>query len=158
MTAAWQTGTTQASTIGAFFGVLICGWATNRFGYRKTLLAGLFGMIAAIFIPFFAESLPVLLIGELACGVPWGLFTVIAPSYASEIAPLPLRHICTIFVQVCWCIGGFVASGVLYGVNEMESKVSTMTSPLIELGFNRSSGPTKSRLQFSGHGPSRSFV
>jgi hypothetical protein len=29
-------------------------------------------MIAAIFVPVFAQSLPVLTFGEVLCGIPWG--------------------------------------------------------------------------------------
>lgn len=66
-----------------------------------------------MFVTFFAESLTVLLIGEFLCGLPWGAFVrhhsaydlsspqvVISPAYASEVAPLRLRSLLTIYVQV----------------------------------------------------------
>lgn len=31
-------------------------------------------MIAAIFVPVFSTSLPMLFAGELVCGIPWGIF------------------------------------------------------------------------------------
>jgi len=33
-------------------------------------------LVGAIFIPFFAPSLPVLAVGEALCGIPWGVFQV----------------------------------------------------------------------------------
>lgn len=72
--APWQTGLTQAGTIGAFFGILLCGTLVERCGYKKTTLIGLVLMIAAVFLTFFAPSPAVLLVGQLACGVPWGFF------------------------------------------------------------------------------------
>jgi SP family general alpha glucoside:H+ symporter-like MFS transporter len=74
VSAPWQTGLTQAGTIGSFFGILLCGTLVERFGYKKTTLIGLVLMIAAVFLTFFAPSPAVLLVGQLACGVPWGFF------------------------------------------------------------------------------------
>ena len=71
---AWQTGVQQSSTVGAFIGILICGQIVEPLGYRKTTLLGLGLMIAFIFMTFFAETLPVLMTGNLLCGIPWGFF------------------------------------------------------------------------------------
>lgn len=79
---AWQTGVQQASTVGAFVGILICGQIVEPLGYRRTTLIGLVGMMAAIFLTFFAETLPVLMVGEFLCGVPWGFFMLV--SYRSR--------------------------------------------------------------------------
>ena len=46
----------------------------DRFGRKKTLLAALAIMVCMIFIPFFAVSLPMLAVGEILCGLPWGVF------------------------------------------------------------------------------------
>ena len=74
LAASWQTGITQASTVGAFVGILICGQIVEPLGYRRTTLIGLVLMIGAVFLTFFSETLPVLLVGEFCCGVPWGFF------------------------------------------------------------------------------------
>jgi SP family general alpha glucoside:H+ symporter-like MFS transporter len=49
----------------------------------------------------------------------------IAPAYASEVAPIALRGILTIYVQICWCIGQFVSSGVTFGTQNRADKVSS---------------------------------
>lgn len=46
---------------------------------------------AFIFIPFFAESLPVLLVGQVLQGIPWGILQTLTTTYAADIAPLQLR-------------------------------------------------------------------
>ena len=70
----WQTAISQASVVGAFVGILICGQIVEPLGYRKTTLLGLVLMIGAIFATFFAETVAVLLVGQFLCGVPWGFF------------------------------------------------------------------------------------
>ncbi|KAI4738184.1 sugar porter family MFS transporter [Aureobasidium sp. EXF-12298] len=50
-----------------------------------TLLNGL------IFIIFFAQSLPMLLVGEILMGIPWGAFQTLTTTYAAEVYPVSLR-------------------------------------------------------------------
>lgn len=82
----WQSALTQAGPIGAFIGIFIVGPITNRIGYRWATISGMILINAFIFIMFFGNSLPVLLIGQLLCGVPWGFFIANAPGYASEVS------------------------------------------------------------------------
>ncbi|KAF8201130.1 hypothetical protein K438DRAFT_1965652 [Mycena galopus ATCC 62051] len=84
----WQTALTQAGQIGALLGVFISGPITTRLRYRWTTMIGLMLMNATIFISFFADSLPVFLVGQL---FPGGFFIANSPAYASEIVPIPLR-------------------------------------------------------------------
>lgn len=77
----WQTSLSQAGQIGAFLGVFMAPPITNRLGYRWTALIGLMLMNATIFISFFADSLPVFLIGQLFEGIPWGFFISMSPAY-----------------------------------------------------------------------------
>ncbi|KAM0747022.1 sugar transporter [Meredithblackwellia eburnea MCA 4105] len=88
--AAWQSALNQASTIGAFFGILLCGYIQPKIGYRKSILIALVAMVAVIFITFFAPDVKVLFIGQLLSGLPFGWYNALAQSYASELAPLPL--------------------------------------------------------------------
>jgi SP family general alpha glucoside:H+ symporter-like MFS transporter len=75
--AAWQSGLGNGSSAGGIIGLLINGWASERFGPRKTFLIAMVLMIAAIFVPVFAQSLPVLTFGEVLCGIPWGKCSVV---------------------------------------------------------------------------------
>lgn len=71
---AWQSACNYASTIGAFIGILICGYIQPKFGYKKCLLGSLVIIVGFIFIPFFAESLPMLFAGQLLIGLPFGFY------------------------------------------------------------------------------------
>lgn len=113
----WQTALQQGGQIGAFIGIFICGPLTNRVGYRWATIIGLVLMVATIFISFFAASLPVLLVGQLLEGIPWGFFIANAPAYSSEVVPLPLRGIATAFVMMGWSLGNMFSNGIAYHFN-----------------------------------------
>ncbi|GAA5912254.1 uncharacterized protein JCM6883_003296 [Sporobolomyces salmoneus] len=120
ITADWQTGLSNAVQVGQIAGLMINGWACDRYGYKKTIGASLVVICAFIFITFFANSLPMLLVGEFLCGLPWGVFQTLTTAYAAEIAPAALRPFLTTYVNLCWVMGQFVASGVLKGVSTLD--------------------------------------
>lgn len=113
LTAAWQSGLSNAPVVGEVLGLMINGIIAERFGYRKTIIGALSLVIAFIFIVFFAESLVTLLMGEILLGVPWGVFQTITTTYAAEVCPVALRAYLTTYVNLCWVIGQLIASGVL---------------------------------------------
>src|SRR5215471_3664267 len=49
----------------------------------------------------------------------WGVRTIdlpmAGPAYASEVCPLALRGYLTVYVNLCWAIGQFIAAGILRG-------------------------------------------
>ena len=81
VTAPWQVGLTNGANIGEIIGLFATGHFAEKYGYRKTMMAAL-GLVAMfIFITFFSQSLPMLLVGEILCGIPWGVFqTCLSPS------------------------------------------------------------------------------
>lgn len=44
------------------------------------------------------------------------IFWHTGPAYASEVCPLALRGYLTVYVNLCWAIGQFIAAGVLVGL------------------------------------------
>jgi SP family general alpha glucoside:H+ symporter-like MFS transporter len=116
ITAAWQAGLTNGAFVGEIFGLLLNGYIADRFGYRKTMMGALFIVNLFIFIVFFAQNIEMLLVGLICCGIPWGVFQTLTCTYAAEVTPVPLRPILTTYVNLCWVIGQFLASGVLKGV------------------------------------------
>jgi SP family general alpha glucoside:H+ symporter-like MFS transporter len=115
ITASWQNGLSNAVSVGTIIGAFANGYFTHRLGYRKVLLASLVAIAAFIFISFFAPNLPVLLVGQFLCGIPWGVFATMAPAYASEICPMALRGYLTVYVNLCWAIGQLISAGVQSG-------------------------------------------
>ncbi len=82
------------------------------------MLCGYVVMMVFIFILFFAPSTAVLLVGELLCGIPWGVFTTLPAAYASEVTPLVLRGYLTSYINLCWVFGQLIAAGVLQGLQK----------------------------------------
>lgn len=71
LTAAWQAGLSQGGGAGSIIGCLLAGVIVSRYGSKKAVLGALIALSLAVFVVFFAPSLPVLVVGELLCGVPW---------------------------------------------------------------------------------------
>lgn len=124
LTASWQTALSIASMAGEIVGLTINGIVAERFGYRKTIITAMFLVIAFIFIVFFAQSLQHLLAGQILLGLPWGVFQTITVAYASEVCPTALRAYLTTYVNLCWVIGQFIASGALRGTANITTQWS----------------------------------
>lgn len=122
LSAAWQAGLSNGTGIGTIIGAFLNGYLTHKFGYRKVMMMSLAAMVAFIFIPFFSPNLPVLLVGQILCGIPWGVFATMAPAYASEICPTALRAYLTVYVNLTWAFGQLVAAGVMVGFSDGTSK------------------------------------
>lgn len=116
LTADWQSGLSNGALCGQIIGLFISGIVADRLGYRKTLIGALGLCAAFVFVIFFSETLVQLLIGEILIGMPWGVFQTLCPTYASEVCPTHLRAYLTTYVNLCWVMGQFIASGVLRGM------------------------------------------
>jgi SP family general alpha glucoside:H+ symporter-like MFS transporter len=113
ISAAWRSGLTNGASVGEILGLFATGIIQERIGYRKTVMGALLMVTGFIFITFFAVNLPMLLVGEILCGLPWGVFQTITTAYASEVCPLQLRAYLTTYVNLCWVLGHFIGAGVL---------------------------------------------
>ncbi|GFZ49522.1 hypothetical protein JCM24511_07642 [Saitozyma sp. JCM 24511] len=112
ITAEWQTGLSNGALVGEILGIVINGYCTDKFGYKPTVLGALVAMAAFIFIPVFAQSLTVLVVGEILQGIPWGIFQVVTTAYAADVCPINLRAYLTTFINMCWGMGIFLSSGI----------------------------------------------
>ena len=65
---------------GEVIGLLINGFVSERYGYRKTMIGALIAMTGFIFILFFAPNVQTLVIGEVFCGIPWGMWVELISS------------------------------------------------------------------------------
>lgn len=116
ISSAWQSGLKNGVQVGSIMGLFLGGLSSDRFGYRKTMMVSLSAITCFIFILFFAPTIEVLLVGEILCGLPWGVFQSITTAYASEIVPTQLRPFLTTYVNLCWVFGQLIASGVMRGM------------------------------------------
>lgn len=113
----WQIALGCSSSIGNIVGVYIGALTTDWLGYKKSLLFWLTVLTGSISISFFAQSIEMVFVGELLCGLPWGTFSAMAPAFASEVCPLMLRGYLEIFVVLCWGIGQFLSYAALLTLN-----------------------------------------
>ncbi|KAI0602461.1 sugar transporter-like protein [Biscogniauxia sp. FL1348] len=116
----WQTGLNQGSTAGAIFGGLLNGYIASKYGYRWVMIGSLGVLNFFILIVFLSTGPEMLLVGQILCGLCWGVFATLAPSYASEVCPTNLRGYMTTYVNLCWAIGQLLATGVLRGCLTIE--------------------------------------
>jgi len=116
LSADWQALLGTSTGVGCFFGVLLNGWLVGRFGQKRVLLGALTVLSGTIFLTFFAPNIVVLMVGELLCGLPWGVFASSAPAYASEVLPMCLRVYLTSYTNMCFIIGQLISAGVLAGL------------------------------------------
>jgi SP family general alpha glucoside:H+ symporter-like MFS transporter len=122
ITAAWQSGLGMGNPIGQVVGTLAIPWPSEVFGRKKVLFACLILLSATNFIQFFAPNLPTLCAGEVLAGLIWGAFISLAPTYVSEISPLPLRGILEAYMNMAFVIGQFVAAGAIEGFSRRTDK------------------------------------
>lgn len=111
--ARWQVGLSMCVYCGEMIGLQFTGILADHFGNRWTLIGGSFLLLGFNFILYFANSLTMIAIGQILCGIPWGSFQTLCVSYASEICPLVLRYYLTTYNNLCWVFGQLIASGVM---------------------------------------------
>lgn len=121
LSAAWQAGLANGAAVGEILGLFLNGFISERIGYRRTLLCSLAVLTGFIFILFFAPSVEVLQVGEILCGIPWGVFQTLTTVYASEVCPVTLRAYLTTYVNLCWVIGTLLGQGILRACLESSS-------------------------------------
>lgn len=119
--AEWQSALSNGSAAGGIIGLFINGWAADRYGPKIVMTTALIALIGFIFILVFAKSLTMLVIGEVFCGLPWGVFQTLTTAYASEVCPIQLRGYLTAYVNLCWGIGILISSGVVKASLSIES-------------------------------------
>jgi SP family general alpha glucoside:H+ symporter-like MFS transporter len=54
---------------------------------------------AFVTIFFTAQNVVHLLVAEILCGIPWGIFQTLTITYASEVCPVALRGYLTTYVN-----------------------------------------------------------
>lgn len=112
----WQSGLSNGAYVGEIIGLLINGWAAERFGYRYTMMTCLVLISAWTAIFFTAQNIQSLLAAEILSGIPWGVFQTLTLTYASEVCPVALRAYLTAYVNFCWGLGQLIGIGVIKGM------------------------------------------
>ncbi|KAL2208567.1 general substrate transporter [Sarocladium strictum] len=119
--AAWQSGISAINGVTAIMGMFLGGWASERFGFRKTMIGGLLSMPPIIFAFFFASGLEVYAVANFLFGFPIGIFQSVTTVYISEIMPTALRPYMTSCNSMAWAIGQLLNAGVFRGCLQLPS-------------------------------------
>ncbi|CAJ2501383.1 Uu.00g042360.m01.CDS01 [Anthostomella pinea] len=111
--APWQAGLSNGARVGEILGLFVNGIVCDKFGFRKTMVGTLVLLCGLIFIPFFAQNIETIQVGQILLGIPWGVFQTLTTAYAAEVCPVALRGYLTTYVNMMWGLGQLLASGVL---------------------------------------------
>ncbi|CAH0016743.1 unnamed protein product [Clonostachys rhizophaga] len=124
ISSAWQQRFNALAAVMNIIGAILNGWATARWGHRKVLIVSLLALTGFIFIVFFAPTIEIILVGEIFCNIPWGVFATTGPAYAAEVVPMAIRGYLTAYINLCWVIGQLISAGVLAGLVNNKSEWS----------------------------------
>jgi MFS transporter, SP family, general alpha glucoside:H+ symporter len=101
------------SQCGQIVGIYLSGWAIEKFGYRRTIMAALTMGACLLSVSFFAINIYMVLAGELLLGIPWGTFQATTLPYVSDLCPQKLKPILSTGINLCWVFGQLAASGAI---------------------------------------------
>ncbi|RMD42167.1 hypothetical protein DV735_g2962, partial [Chaetothyriales sp. CBS 134920] len=120
----WQAGLTNGAVAGEIIGLLFNGILTDHLGYHKTMIITLIWMCLFVFLAFFAVNIRMLLVSQILCGLPWGIFQTLSTTYAAEVMPVVLRPYLTSNVNMAWLIGQVTGVGVIRALVKNDSEWS----------------------------------
>ncbi|RMJ08498.1 hypothetical protein CDV36_011873 [Fusarium kuroshium] len=115
ISAPWQSGLGSIMGVTSIFGMFLGGWSTERFGFRKTMMAALLSMPPIVFIFFFAPSLAVLAVAICLFSFPLGIFQTVTTVYVTDIMPVALRPYLTSCYSLAWALGQLLNAVIFRG-------------------------------------------
>ncbi|KAH8696595.1 general substrate transporter [Talaromyces proteolyticus] len=118
---AWQAGLINGTQVGVILGLIGNGLVADHFGYRRTLIAALVALGAFVFLAVFARNITTLLVAQVLCGIPWGVFQTLSVSYAAEVMPVALRGHFLSYINLCWVLGQTLGVVVIRSLVDTES-------------------------------------
>jgi SP family general alpha glucoside:H+ symporter-like MFS transporter len=68
ISASWQMGLSEATSVGCLLGVIIGAWQVDYFGYRWSLIGNLLTLSGFLGVQVFAVNIKMLLVGNLLTG------------------------------------------------------------------------------------------
>ncbi|KAL2837848.1 major facilitator superfamily domain-containing protein [Aspergillus pseudoustus] len=111
LSAAWQSGLSNGAYVSEILGLFITGLVSERLCYRRVMAVQHSPSRGSASCCSSLLTCQSLLVGEILCGVPWGVFQTVTTAYAAEICPVALRGYLTTYVNLCWVKGQFIGTG-----------------------------------------------
>ncbi|KAH8024359.1 hypothetical protein HPB51_022843 [Rhipicephalus microplus] len=115
--------------LGAAAGALLSGFLLHMLGHRRTLLLSAFGLINAWMCIVVSNSVTMLFIGRVTCGIWLGVSTNTVNLYVIEVAPAAKRTFFGGLTEVALSVG-MLASYVLGGIEWHISAILFMLAPV----------------------------
>lgn len=111
--AGWQLGWTGATLAGMIIGGFLASGGVNYLGRRITLGISYIVSIGGICFQYYCSTPAQFFGSKLLTGLPMGVFLSVAPSYASEMAPLVIRGAITAGMNFAIVLGQLLGYGVM---------------------------------------------
>jgi MFS family permease len=125
--ATWQSLYGGVAQLAAIVGAYGTGWLADKIGRRYTNLISCCISVAGVGIQYASVpsgSLGILTAGKAINGISIGMWLVIGPLYASEVAPLVLRGWLTAITNITQFTGVLIFTGVMYKLGPMQSSLA----------------------------------
>lgn len=124
--------------LGIIFGGLATGFGVNKYGRQTCILIAYIINTGGIFLQFFATTPAHFFGGKILTGLPLGCFTTVAPTYATEMAPISIRGAITAGMNFAIVLGQLIGYGVMreasFYEGNMSYRVLVRTTPEISTG------------------------
>lgn len=116
-------------------GGLVSNYTVKYVGRQPTVAVAFLLTTAGVGVQVFTKSDVMFFGGKLLTGIPLGIFTTVAPGYASEIAPLPIRGAITAGMNFAIVLGQMIAYGVFRQASFYEGKLQYQVLFATQWGF-----------------------
>ena len=113
VSAEWQMGWLAATLFGMIFGGFAASSGVHYFGRRITLGISYLVSIGGVCFQYYCTTPAEFFGSKLLTGIPLGVFLSVAPSYASEMAPLVIRGALTAGMNFAIVLGQLLGYAVM---------------------------------------------
>lgn len=125
ISAKWIAIFAGVSQLTAIIGALSTGYVADKIGRRYTNLLSCVISIGGVGAQYASKgSLGILCVGKAINGIPVGMWLVIGPLYASEVAPLQLRGWLTAVTNIVQFSGVLLFTGIMYILGPQDSPLA----------------------------------
>jgi MFS family permease len=123
--AVWISLFNGTSQISAVIGAYLAGFLAERIGRKNTNLIACILSMGGVAGQYASNgSLVIMIVGKIINGFPIGMWLVLGPLYASEVAPLKLRGWLIAMTNIIQLSGVLLLTGVVYKLGPMEETIS----------------------------------
>ncbi|KAF2008863.1 general substrate transporter [Aaosphaeria arxii CBS 175.79] len=125
--ATWQSLYGGVAQLAAVIGAYCTGWLADKIGRKYTNLISCSISVVGVGIQYASisrHSLGILTAGKAINGISIGMWLVIGPLYASEVAPLKLRGWLTAITNITQFSGVLLFTGIMYQLGPVASKIA----------------------------------